>query len=233
MSAAKLKYRIIRKTIIVFGLLLTAAIVYVVLVNLDSKNMTFRQKLLKAFYPVLMKMSSKSHAKQTGSTATLKPAVSFYSLSDTSINGTAFDFAQLKGKKVMIVNTASNCGYTEQFASLEKLYRDHQQQLLIIGFPANDFKEQEKGSNEDIATFCKANYGVSFPMMKKSIVVSSPQQNKVYAWLTQSSLNGWNNKVPTWNFCKYIIDENGNLTHFFEAGTDPLSKNVLEALNLP
>ena len=233
MSVAKIKYRFIRKTIIVFGLLLTAAIVYVVLVNLDSKNMTFRQKLLKAFYPVLMKMSSKSHAKQTGSTAALKPAVSFYSLSDTLINGTAFDFAQLKGKKVMIVNTASNCGYTQQFASLEKLYRDYQQQLLIIGFPANDFKEQEKGSNEDIATFCKANYGVSFPMMKKSIVVSSPQQNKVYAWLTQSSLNGWNNKVPTWNFCKYIIDENGNLTHFFEAGTDPLSKNVLEALNLP
>ena len=233
MCAANIKYRIIRKTIIVFALLITATSIYVILVNLDSKNMTFRQKLLKAFYPVLMKMSSKSHAKQTGSTAALKPTVSFYSLSDTLINGTAFDFAQIKGKKVMIVNTASNCGYTQQFASLEKLYRDHQQQLLIIGFPANDFKEQEKGSNEDIATFCKANYGVSFPMMKKSIVVSSPQQNKVYAWLTQSSLNGWNNKVPTWNFCKYIIDENGNLTHFFEAGTDPLSKPVLEVLNLP
>jgi glutathione peroxidase len=231
MSAAFFKYRLFRKTIIASGLLLIAAAVYVIFVNLDSKNMTFRQKLLKAFYPVLMKLSSKSHVKKVEPAAAVQSPVSFYSLTDTSINGTPF--GQLKGMKVMIVNTASNCGYTQQFANLEKLYRDHQKQLVILGFPANDFKQQEKGSDQEIAAFCKANYAVSFPLMTKSTVIPSTQQNKVYAWLTNASLNGWNNAAPTWNFCKYIIDEKGNLTHFFESGTDPLSKPVLEALKLP
>lgn len=159
------------------------------------------------------------------------PPVSFYSLPGTLNNGAPADLSQYKGKKLLLVNTASDCGYTNQYDGLEKLYEKYSGKLTIIGFPANDFKEQEKGSDEAIAEFCKVNFGVTFPLMKKSSVVKGVQQNPVFGWLTDPAQNGWNSQAPTWNFCKYIIDENGRLTHFFEAAVEPLSDTVINAIN--
>ena len=137
----------------------------------------------------------------------------------------------LKGKKVMLVNTASDCGYTDQYDDLQKLYEEYKDKLVVIGFPANDFKEQEKGTDEEIAQFCKLNFGVTFPLMKKSSVIKGPQQNEVFKWLTDSAKNGWNNKPPSWNFSKYIVNEEGVLTNYFGSSISPMSKDVLKAIN--
>ena len=159
------------------------------------------------------------------------PSVSFYSLKDTSIDGSVFDFEQLKGKKIMLVNTASDCGYTGQYDDLQKLSETYKGKLVVIGFPANDFKEQEKGTDEEIAAFCKLNFGVSFPLMKKSSVIKGTDQNKVFEWLTDPKKNGWNKQWPSWNFCKYIVDEQGMLTNYFGSTIEPLGKEITEALN--
>lgn len=140
-------------------------------------------------------------------------------------------FQELKGKKVLIVNTASNCGYTHQYAELQELYRSHSDTLTIIGFPSNNFREQEKGSDEEIATFCQVNYGVTFPLAKKSDVLKGEGQNKVFEWLTNKQLNGWNEQEPSWNFSKYLINEQGLLTHYFDPAVSPLSTEVRQAVN--
>jgi glutathione peroxidase len=128
------------------------------------------------------------------------------------------------------VNTASDCGYTDQYDDLQKLYEENKDKLLILGFPANDFKEQEKGTDEEIARFCKLNYGVAFPLMKKSSVIKRPGQNVVFKWLTDSTQNGWNTKPPSWNFAKYLVNEQGMLTNYFGSSVSPLSNEVLEAI---
>src|SRR6185295_11779982 len=111
-------------------------------------------------------------------------------------------------------NVASNCGFTGQYDELEKLYKSYGDELVILGFPANDFKEQEKGTDEEILQFCKVNFGVTFPLFQKHSVLK-PNQGAVYKWLTDPLENGWNVQQPTWNFCKYIVDETGNLKAFF------------------
>lgn len=156
--------------------------------------------------------------------------MSFYSLSATRNDGGRIDFTSLRGKKVMIVNTASECGYTNQYEDLQNLHERFGDRLVILAFPANDFKEQEKGTDEEIAQFCKVNYGISFPLMKKSVVVRSPGQNPVYVWLTDPAKNGWNGKQPSWNFSKYLVDEEGRLTHYFDPSISPTSDEVLEAV---
>ncbi len=190
--------------------------------------MTIRQKLLKAFYPIVMALGG-SKAKSFGK-SDIVPVVPFYSLKSMANNGTEFDFTQLKGKKVLLVNTASDCGFTNQYDQLQELHEKFQNKLVILGFPANDFKEQEKGTDEDIAQFCKINFGVTFPLMKKSSVIKGDQQNKVFKWLSDSTLNGWNNKQPSWNFSKYLIDENGNLIQYFDPGVSPVSNEVISAI---
>jgi glutathione peroxidase len=145
-------------------------------------------------------------------------------------SGTTFSFEQLKGKKVLLVNTASDCGYTGQYEELQQLHQRFQNKLVILGFPANDFKEQEKGSDAEIAEFCKINYGVTFPLMKKSTVVKGAAQNPVFRWLSDASQNGWNNQAPKWNFSKYLVDENGVLTNYFDPGVSPLSKEVTDTI---
>ena len=161
------------------------------------------------------------------------PTVPFYELKDTAINGQPMDFDKLKGKKVMIVNTASNCGYTGQYEELEKLYKEYSDKLVVIGFPANDFKEQEKGTDEEIEQFCKINFGVTFPLVKKSTVIKSDLQNSVFNWLTDPAKNGWNDKQPEWNFSKYLVDEKGRLTNYFAPGLSPLDAEVINAINAP
>jgi len=194
--------------------------------------MTTRQRLLKLVYPLFMWYTGKKKGgtKELSNEKAL-PLVPFYSLSDTANNGAAFDFAQLKGKKVMLVNTASDCGFTGQYDDLQKLSEQYKDKLVVLGFPANDFKEQEKGTDEEIASFCKLNFGVTFPLMKKSSVVKGDGQNKVFAWLSDAAQNGWNSKQPSWNFCKYIVNEEGRLVHFFGPSIEPLGQEVRSALN--
>lgn len=134
---------------------------------------------------------------------------SIYSFKVKNIDGSVFDFATLKGKKIIIVNTASACGNTPQYAELEELYKKYQSKnLVIIGFPANDFGAQEPGSNSEIKAFCKKNYGVTFPMMSK-ISVKGENIEPIYKWLTEKKENGVKDAPVTWNFQKFLIDEKG------------------------
>lgn len=142
-----------------------------------------------------------------------------------------FPFKTLKGKKILIVNSASDCGFVDQFNELQKLYVQYFDKLMIIVFPSNDFDNQEQGSDEEIAIFCKDNYGVTFPVMGKSNVLKGPAQNEVYKWLTDADHNGWNDHAPDWNFSKYLIDEDGMLTHYFGTSISPFSKEILKAIN--
>jgi glutathione peroxidase len=134
-----------------------------------------------------------------------------------------------RGKKVLLVNTASDCGYTGQYAELEALYKQYKDDgLVIIGFPANDFKQQEQRDDAAIAEFCKINYGVTFLLAQKSSVIKSAEQNPVFQWLSSLSLNGWNEQEPTWNFCKYIVNEDGVLEAFFPQGVSPLDESLIK-----
>ncbi len=130
----------------------------------------------------------------------------------------------------MLVNTASFCGYTSQYDGLEKLYRDNHDKLVVLGFPANDFGAQEPGADTDIEKFCRLDYGVTFPIFKKSSVVP-PHQNAVYTWLSNPALNGWNEQTPTWNFFKYVIDEKGRLIHCFGPAIEPGSAALKQAIS--
>jgi glutathione peroxidase len=221
----------LKRFIIVLFLFLTAFTIYVIAVNRNSVNMTPRQKILKAVYPAFMWFTKLSGTNRTIlENKKAIPPVSFYSLQATAVDGTVFAFSSLKGKKVLIVNTASDCGYTDQYEALEKLYQQYKGKLEVIAFPANDFKQQEKGTDADIASFCKKNYAVSFLIMAKSVVVPSDTQNPVYQWLTSTAANGWNSKAPSWNFAKYLIDEEGKLVNYFGPSVSPVSKEVMEAV---
>jgi glutathione peroxidase len=220
----------LKKASIVLLMLIIVFIGYVEIVTRNSINMTYRQKVLKAIYPAWMwftKLTGKNTKELSGSA---QPPVSFYSLKSTLNDSNVLDFATLKGKKILLVNTASDCGYTDQYNDLQKLSDDYKDKLVVIGFPANDFKEQEKRNDEEILKFCKVNYGITFPLMKKSTVIKSPGQNIVFQWLTDSTKNGWNNNPPSWNFTKYLVDEEGKLVNYFGPSISPVSKDVLDAV---
>lgn len=154
----------------------------------------------------------------------------FHSFKMKTLEGKEIDFSQFRGKKVLIVNTASECGFTPQYEGLEQLYQTYGKQgLVVLGFPANNFGGQEPGSNQEIAAFCQKNYGVSFPMFEKSSV-KGDDKNPVYQWLTSKSANGWNEQEPTWNFCKYLIDEKGKLIAFFPSKVEPMSEEITSKL---
>ncbi len=147
------------------------------------------------------------------------------------IEGNAFPLSSLKGKKVMVVNTASKCGNTPQYEKLEKLYREYgSDNFVVIGFPANNFMGQEPGTNEEIAEFCSVNYGVTFPMMSK-ISVKGNDQHPLYTWLTSKEMNGKEDSKVSWNFQKYLIDEEGNLVRSFSPKTDPMDKEIISWLS--
>ncbi|HET6245038.1 MAG TPA: glutathione peroxidase [Bacteroidia bacterium] len=149
----------------------------------------------------------------------------------TTIDGNEFNFSELKGKKVMIVNTASKCGLTPQYVQLEQLYKKYgAEKFVIIGFPANDFLGQEPASNEEIAAFCQKNYGVSFQMMEK-ISVKGKAIHPIYQWLTLKEQNGVQDASVTWNFQKFLIDENGNWVKSVSPKESPDSEEVLNWLN--
>ncbi|MBS9768730.1 MAG: glutathione peroxidase [Flavobacteriaceae bacterium] len=159
-------------------------------------------------------------------------AISIYSQSFDikTLTGEPFDLQQLKGKKVMIVNTASKCGLTPQYEKLEALYQKYKDKnFIVIGFPANNFMSQEPGTNTEIATFCKENYGVSFPMMSK-ISVKGDDIAPLYQFLTQKSKNGVADSEVAWNFQKFLIDENGYIQYSIPPMTEPDDKVILDWL---
>ncbi len=195
--------------------------------------LTGRQKLLKWIYPLLMFLKGKDDktGKQLSRPQGKTAQSSFYDLKAIANNGKEISMSDFKGKKVMIVNVASNCGFTPQYDQLEKLYKENETKLVVLGFPANDFKDQEAGSDKEIEQFCRVNFGVSFPLFKKQSVLK-PAQNNVYQWLTDETKNGWNNQQPVWNFSKYIVNENGELENYYGSSVSPLSKEVLDSLKL-
>lgn len=156
---------------------------------------------------------------------------SLHEFSVEDIFGDTYDLASLKGHKVMVVNTASKCGLTPQYEDLENLYQEYKDKgLVIIGFPANNFMNQEPGSNEEIVQFCQANYGVSFPMMSK-ISVKGSDKAPIYQWLTSKDLNGKMDSEVSWNFQKYLIDEDGQLVDMVPPREKPNSDRVIAWLN--
>ena len=194
--------------------------------------MTVRQKVLKALYPFFTgykKLFGKS-TKVLSNKNNILPVQSFYNLSVELNDGNILRFDSLKGKKVLLVNTASDCGYTAQYSDLEELYGKYKNQVVIIGFPANDFKHQEKGTDSEIAEFCRKNFGVTFPLAKKGTVIKNNDQEKVFQWLTSKNQNGWNDKQPSWNFSKFLVNEQGILTNYFDPAVSPLSETVVKAI---
>lgn len=184
--------------------------------------MTLKRKIITSLYPLQMKLS-----KLTGKGINVyenkdkvQPPQSFYSLKATQINGEEISFEKFRNKKVLVVNLASLCGYTPQYAALQKLYERHEN-LVILGFPANNFGSQEPGSDEQINSFCKINYGVTFPLFKKNDVIGNEKQ-PVYQWLTDKNKNGWNDEEPQWNFYKYLVDGKGMLQAVFSSSVSPM-----------
>lgn len=166
-------------------------------------------------------MATISYAQTTA----MKNSIHTFTVED--INGNSFDLSSLKGKKVMLVNTASKCGLTPQYEKLEALYQQYKDQnFVIVGFPANNFMWQEPGTNDEIKAFCQKNYGVSFPMMAK-ISVKGKNQHPLYAFLTQKAKNGVVDSSVKWNFQKYLIDENGVLVDVIAPRTQPDDIKVL------
>ena len=213
-------------------LILILIVLVVALLLVKQKNMTYRQSILKAIYPLIMlpgKLFGSAKAIQKN-TANKLPAVSIYDLELELNNGTKIRMDQFKGKKILLANTASDCGYTGQYEALEQLHKQYGSKLVVIGFPANDFKDQEKKDDAAIAEFCKVNYGVSFLLAKKSSVIKGASQNPLFAWLSHAEQNGWCNQQPVWNFSKYLVNETGVLTHFFAQTVSPLDAAVIDQI---
>lgn len=158
-------------------------------------------------------------------------AETIYQFKVKDLYGKEFDFASLKGKKIMVVNTASECGLTPQYKDLEAIYKKYQDKnFVIVGFPANNFGAQEPGSNDQIAKFCEMNYGVTFPMMSK-ISVKGDDMDKVYQFLTQKNKNGLQDSEVEWNFQKYLIDEQGHLVKVVSPRVLPTDEAIVGWIN--
>lgn len=151
---------------------------------------------------------------------------SIYEIPLTTLDGKQTDLSSYKGKMMLIVNTASECGYTPQYEDLQTFYENYSDEIVVLGFPANNFGGQEPGTDEQIASFCQKNYGVEFPMFAKADVVGDDPQ-PLYKWLTEKNRNGWNEQAPSWNFCKYLVDEDGKLIKFYGPGVNPFDESIL------
>lgn len=154
---------------------------------------------------------------------------SIYDIKINSLTGEPIDLESFKGKKILIVNTASKCGFTNQYEDLQSLYDTYKENVMVIGVPCNQFGNQEPGVHDEIASFCKVNYGVSFLMTEK-VDVKGKDQHPLYAWLTDKTINGVKSSSVKWNFQKYLIDENGQLVDYYYSITKPLSKKITKHL---
>lgn len=174
--------------------------------------------------------AQKNQQKNTSTQEKLTGMKTLHDFKATTIDGEVFDMAQLKGKKVMIVNVASKCGYTPQYKQLQELYENYKDKgFVILGFPCNQFMGQEPGTEEEIKTFCEKNYGVTFPLFSK-IDVKGKNQHPIYQWLTQKALNGVEDSEVSWNFNKYLIDENGKYVMHLKSGADPFDDKIINWL---
>ncbi len=153
----------------------------------------------------------------------LMTTTSIYDFKINSIDGEEIDFTKYKGKTLLIVNVASKCGYTPQYADLEKLHEQYGDKIVVLGFPANNFGSQEPGSNEEIATFCQKNFGVKFQMFEK-VSVKGEDQHALYKWLKEKT-----GEEPSWNFCKYMVKPDGTVK-FFKSGVNPLDKQIIDEI---
>lgn len=156
------------------------------------------------------------------------PSNSFYNLRYIDINGKTQSTSSFKGKKIMIVNVASECGYTNQYKDLQAL-AETRKDLIIVGFPSNQFGDQEPGNNEEIQHFCSKNYQVTFPLASK-IDVKGKTKAEIYQWLTSPEMNGWNSQEPNWNFNKYVINEEGVLLGWFPSRIKPMDEQIIKLL---
>lgn len=156
-------------------------------------------------------------------------ASSIHAFKVPGLDGGTIDFAAFKGKKILVVNTASECGYTPQYEDLEALYKKFSDKLVVVGFPANNFGGQEPGSNEEISSFCKKNYGVSFPMAAK-VSVKGEDAAPIYRWLCSKQENGVLDAAVSWNFNKFLLDEEGRLLQHFESKVKPMSPEITDRL---
>jgi glutathione peroxidase len=182
-------------------------------------------KFFKISLLIILTMGLASFLSSKLSKATQKEvAGSIYDFKMKALDGKEVDFAQYKGKKILIVNTASKCGYTYQYEDLEKLHDQFGDKVAVLGFPANNFLWQEPGTSEEIATFCQKNYGVSFQMFEK-ISVKGSDKAPLYKWLEAKS-----GESPSWNFCKYVIDASGKVVGFFPAKVKPMDKEIIDKL---
>ena len=156
-------------------------------------------------------------------------AMTIYDFKVTSLDGGSIDFSDFKGKKILIVNTASECGFTPQYEGLEELYEKYEKNLVIVGFPANNFGGQEPGSNSEIKSFCQKNYGVKFPMSEK-VSVKGKDIHPLFKYLADEAKKLGVNEPIKWNFTKFLIDENGVLVHRFRSAVTPMSKEITQYL---
>jgi len=166
---------------------------------------------------------------ETATTTHIMNATPIYSFKVDKLDGGTIDFAAFKGKKILIVNTASKCGYTKQYTDLQALYEQHKDKLVVIGFPANNFGGQEPGSAVEIKEFCQKNFGVTFPMAAK-VSVKGSDMAPIFKWLTSKDQNGLLDTEIGWNFNKFLIDENGNLIAHFPSNVTPLSNDIVSKL---
>ncbi len=158
---------------------------------------------------------------------TLPDNGSIHSFKVKSIEGGTIDFSKFKGKKILVVNTASKCGYTPQYEALQKVYDQYKDKLVIVGFPANNFGGQEPGSDGEIQEFCKARFGVKFPLASK-VSVKGEDMAPIYQWLTSKTKNGVLDAEIKWNFNKFLLDENGKMIAYFESKVKPDSEEILK-----
>ncbi|WP_312303156.1 glutathione peroxidase [Chryseobacterium sp.] len=152
-----------------------------------------------------------------------------YDFTVESLDGKEINFADFKGKKILIVNTASECGFTPQYADLEKIYEQYKDKLVVVGFPANNFGGQEPGTNTEIGAFCQKNYGVTFPLAAK-VSVKGDDMAPIFKYLTEQELNGVKNTTILWNFTKFLVDENGKLIDTFVSTTKPTDEAITKYL---
>jgi glutathione peroxidase len=173
--------------------------------------------------------SSNNNKMESTENIKIESPKSIHQFKVTSLDGGEIDFSTFKGKKILIVNTASECGYTPQYKDLQALYDQYKDKLVIVGFPSNDFGGQEPGTNDEIKSFCTKNYGVSFPMAAK-VSVKGDNIAPIYQWLTQKEKNGALDAEIKWNFNKFLLNENGEIIANFESSTNPLSKDITDKL---
>lgn len=194
---------------------------------------------MKKFFSMLISLialvscsSQSARQRPVSNDATVPPAKSLFDFKMPDLEtGELVDLSSYKGKKVVLLNVASKCGYTPQYADWEAFYKANSDKVVVLGFPANNFMGQEPGSNEEIATFCSKNYGVTFPMFQK-VSVKGDDMHPLYQWLSKKDQNGWNDQAPSWNFCKYVVDENGQLVAFFPSGVKPNDVEFKKSIGL-